>query len=83
VVAVAEDRLDDIGAVALAAKLLGATERVVPRVTLVVDVVQQAGRPPQLELIVGDSEPVLAVPGDGGLDCQTVTAQGVRLRPVA
>ena len=83
VVAVAEDRLHDVVAIALAPELVRATERMVRRVALVVEVVQEARRAPDLELVAGDPVPVLAVPGDRGLDRQAVAAQRVGLRPLA
>src|SRR5262249_37077999 len=82
VVAVAEDRLDDVIAVAAGAKLVGAAQRVRLRVALVVEIVEQAGRAPDLELVASDPEPALAVPADSRLDRGTVLAGGLRRRPV-
>jgi len=82
VVAVAEDPLDKLLGVAAAAELLGALDGVRLRVALVIEVVEQAGAAPGLELLARDPEPVLAVPRHRRLDSEAVAPQGVRCRPL-
>ena len=82
-VAVAQDGLDQLLRIAARAQLVGARERVLVGEALVVEVVQQAGGAPRLELVAGLAELVLRVPADGALDRPAVLAQRLGLRPLA
>src|SRR5215218_1854354 len=83
VIAMAQHRLDELLGVAAGSKLVGTRERVLVRKAFVVEVMQEARRPPAVELIAGLAEAMLAVPGDCALDRPTVLAQRITLRPLA
>ena len=76
-------RVDDLLRIAEPAQLLGAADRMGVGVALVVEVVEQPGDPPRLELVALEAEHPLAVPGDRGLDRDRVLAQVLALRPLA
>src|SRR6185369_10585510 len=83
VIAVAKNGIDDFLRKAQLAQLFGAFQWVRVRKTFVVEVMEQAGGAPQLELRTGLAELVLAVPADRPLHRSAVLAQRVGLSPLA
>src|SRR3990172_1144325 len=83
VVAMPSHRLDEVVRIATPPQLLEAGHRVRLRVALVVEVVEEAGRPPGAHLGLADAKAVGAVPADRGLDRAAVLTETVALRPFA
>jgi hypothetical protein len=81
VVAVAQDRFHDFRLIPEAAQFLGSANRMRVGVAFVVEVVDQAGDAPLLELWLDDPEAVLGVPDDRRLNGQTMLAEGFAGRP--
>jgi hypothetical protein len=83
VVAVRQHRPDELLRITQAAELGGTLDRVAVRVALVVEVVEEAGGTPRLELRTVHFEPVAGVPAHGRFDRESVLAERLAACPLA